>query len=383
MDFIIDGNAFLHVAIGVSKSMVFKDRSLGNTYYVEDLFNEGKFILKDPVRIQFRDFCITYLNSMLWPISNRIDNVHMVFDTRSWRKDYINQFFEEQPFSSSLAPDDYTYKGNRTKDEAIHLFFDYFHDVIIPVLIKRTGINYYRIPGTEGDDMITFLVEKLKCNCLIYTVDGDMRQLTHSANNNRLFMFPKQRTPSKRIYRAEKFIEIVSESTDELDDFFSMDNDELTGGELESVIETLVGRSHTENIVDPVTELFTKIFRGDPKDNISKMTKMTPIKTGKLIASIKESYGDKSIDLITDWDKDFVEFLLESISTLHKLKDTDVDMKNDIVTHMKLNTKLIRLNTKLFPKKLVQEIESDFNSRNITKFNQKNLDILKNNTHII
>ena len=162
-----------------------------------------------------------------------------------------------------------------------------------------------------------------------------------------------------------------------------MDNDELTGGELESVIETLVGRSHTENIVDPVTELFTKIFRGDPKDNISKMTKMTPIKTGKLLASIKESYGDKSIDLITDWDKDFVEFLLESISTLHKLKDTDVDMKKDIVTHMKLNTKLIRLNTKLFPKKLVQEIESDFNSRNITRFNQKNLDILKNNTHII
>ena len=46
-------------------------------------------------------------------------------------------------------------------------------------------------------------------------------------------------------------------------------------------------------------------------------------------------------------------------------------------------SKLIRLNTKLFPKKLVQEIEYDFNSRNITKFNQKNLDILKNNTHII
>jgi hypothetical protein len=383
MDFIIDGNAFLHVAIGVSKSMVFKDRSLGNVYYVEDLINEGEFILKDPVRIQFRDFCITYLNSLLWPISNRIDNVHAVFDTRSWRKDYLDQFFDEQPFTSSMGPDDYKYKANRVKDEGIHLFFDYFHNEIIPVLIKRTGLNYYNIPGTEGDDMIAFLVEKLTCNCLIYTVDGDMRQLTHATNNNRIFMYPKQRTPSKRIYRAETFVEMINESQDDVDDFFALDNDEMTGGELESVIGTLVNRAHTENIVDPVTELFTKIFRGDPKDNISRMTKMTPIKTGKMLTMIKEKYGNKSIDLVTDWDQDFVSFCVDAMSTLHKLKDDEVEIKAEITKHMKLNTKLIRLDTKLFPKELVQVIEDDFNARTLTRFNQKNLDVLKNNTHII
>lgn len=45
MDFIIDGHAFLNVSLNVTKNMVFKDRTLGNKYWVDDIFNEGKYIL--------------------------------------------------------------------------------------------------------------------------------------------------------------------------------------------------------------------------------------------------------------------------------------------------------------------------------------------------
>ena len=60
MDFIIDGHAFLNVSLNVTKNMVFNDRTLGNKYWVNDIFNEGEYILKDQVRIFFRNFCLNY-----------------------------------------------------------------------------------------------------------------------------------------------------------------------------------------------------------------------------------------------------------------------------------------------------------------------------------
>lgn len=382
MDFIIDGNAFLHVSIGVAQSMVFKDKSLGNKYYVEDLLNEGEYILKDPVRIQFRNFCLNYLNSLTYPTKSRIDKVHMVFDNKSWRKEFVNEFFDDRPFTSEFKTEDYIYKGNREKNPTIHLFFDYFHNEILPALVKRAGINDYNIPGTEGDDMIAFLTETLDCDCLVFTVDGDIRQLLLSETNNRLIMYPKQRTPSKRVYRTETFLD-NKDPQDDLDDFFSMDDSNIVGDELESVLESLNSKDYKTVTVDPTRELLTKIFRGDAKDNISKMTKMTPKKTEKLLDLIIDKYGDQSIDLIADWDSDFVKFVVDNMMILHKLKEDNTEAREDIEKHMKFNTKIIVLKTKLFPKEVVKVIERDFVSRDLTNFHYKNLYTLKNNPHVI
>ena len=59
MDLIIDGNAFINVAISVTKSLSFKDKRTGDAYYVNDLFNDGGFILKEHVKVTFRNFCFT------------------------------------------------------------------------------------------------------------------------------------------------------------------------------------------------------------------------------------------------------------------------------------------------------------------------------------
>jgi hypothetical protein len=64
MDLIIDGNAFINVAISVTKSLSAKDKRTGDAYYVNDLFNDGGFMLKDHVRVTFRNFCFTYLNTV-------------------------------------------------------------------------------------------------------------------------------------------------------------------------------------------------------------------------------------------------------------------------------------------------------------------------------
>ena len=56
MDFVIDGNAYLNVAISVSRNIAFRDKTIGADYFVEDVLNEGEFILKDQVKVQFRNF---------------------------------------------------------------------------------------------------------------------------------------------------------------------------------------------------------------------------------------------------------------------------------------------------------------------------------------
>ena len=43
MDLIIDGNAFINVAISVTKTLSSKDKRAGDVYYVNDLFNDGGF----------------------------------------------------------------------------------------------------------------------------------------------------------------------------------------------------------------------------------------------------------------------------------------------------------------------------------------------------
>ena len=94
MDLIIDGNAFINVAISVTKSLSTKDKRTGDAYYVNDIFNDDGFILKEHVRVTFRNFCFTYLNSLIAPISSSPERVHIVFDSASWRKEYTNEFFK-------------------------------------------------------------------------------------------------------------------------------------------------------------------------------------------------------------------------------------------------------------------------------------------------
>ena len=285
MDFVIDGNAYLNVAISVSRSIAYKDKSIGAKYYVNDIFNDGKSILKEEVRIQFRNFCLTYLNSLIAPIGNKLNRVHLAFDSKSWRKGYISEFFNESNFETNVAPTEFKYKGNRKKDDNIYLFFDYFQKEIIPYLVEETGINYYRIDLTEGDDIVAYLCEVINGDIMVYTVDSDLKQLTYSSKNNVIVIYPKQMSKHKKLCIPEDFN--PNHAVDETDNFFSLTESHIATSAIDKTISLLKNRDYVEYTIDAVLEVFTKIFRGDKKDNIPKMDKMTPIKTAKLIELIK------------------------------------------------------------------------------------------------
>jgi len=377
MDFVVDGNAYLNVAVSVARNIAFRDKSIGSKYYVNDILNDGEFILKEQVKIQFRNFCLNYFYSLIAPIGKKISRVHLVFDSKSWRKDYIQKFFaREESFSDSLVtPDAFVYKGNRKRDNMIYLFFEYFQNEIVPSLISRTGMNYYRITGTEGDDIIAYLCEILNTDVIVYTVDGDIAQLTYSHGKNVIVIYPKQQRKHKKLCLPQDFTPDVADS--EEDNFFCLSESHITTSAISQTINSLKEKEYVEYIIEPVLDIFTKIFRGDKKDNIPKMDKMTPIKTNKMIELIQHEYGNKAVDLLDTFDETFVNFVVKNISILNKV--SDINQLSDTKKHFIFNTRLIRLSSNMFPEYVKDNLMTAIIREDFTKFNFKNFTNLKNN----
>ncbi len=380
MDFVIDGNAYLNVAISVSRNIAFRDKTIGAQYYVEDVLNDGEFIIKDQVKLQFRNFCLNYFYSLIAPAGKRIGRVHLAFDSRSWRKDFIQKYFDSgSSGDSSASPDEFVYKGNRKKDNKIYLFFDYFQNEIAPIIIRETGVNYYRIPETEGDDIIAYLCEMLNTDVMVYTVDGDIAQLTYSARKNVIVIYPKQQRKHKKICVPMELNSDFAE--DEEDNFFSLNESHFAESTIVQTIDAFKNKDYVEYVIDPVVDVFTKIFRGDKKDNIPKMDKMTPTKTKKLIEIISDEFGTKSIDLLDALDETFINFVVKHISMLNKV--SEIDQLRDIRKHFLFNTRIIRLSSKLFPSVIQDSLKANIKRSEFTKFSFKNFTNLKNNPSII
>lgn len=375
MDLIIDGNAFINVAISVTKAQTSRDKRSLDAYWVNDLFNDGGFILKDNVRIAFRNFCFTYLNSLIAPIASNPEKVHIVFDSKSWRKEFTENFFKIGDFSTTSAPAEFKYKGTRKYDEHQYLFFDYFQQVLMPALYEKSGINQYRFKDTEGDDIIAYLCENLDTDILIYSVDQDLKQLTGNKDKNVLLITPKQMAKTKRLFVPENLVPTAAD--DETDNFFSLNDSHISGATIEKTISNLVNKDFVEHKVDFITETLSKIFLGDKSDNIPKITGITPVKSAKLIAQLTEKFGDSVINELDDLSDDILDELVEGIQTLNKIKDQD--KLNEIRENVVLNIRLIRLSTKVFPEEIRDTIEEAFRNTTLTSFNYREFLNLKNN----
>lgn len=375
MDLIIDGNAFINVAISVTKAQTSRDKRSMDAYWVNDLFNDGGFILKDNVRTAFRNFCFTYLNSLIAPIASHPEKVHIVFDSKSWRKEWTENFFKIGAFSTTSAPTEFKYKGNRKYDEHQYLFFDYFQQVLMPALSEKAGINQYRFKDTEGDDIIAYLCENLDTDILIYSVDQDLKQLTGNKDKNVLLITPKQMAKTKRLFVPENLVPTIAD--DEVDNFFSLNDAHISGATIEKTISNLVSKDFVEHKVNFIPETLSKIFLGDKSDNIPKITGITPVKSTKLITQLTEKFGESLMSELDDISDSILNELVEGIQTLNKIKDQD--KLNEIRDNIVLNIRLIRLSTKVFPEEILNAIEDEFKNTQLSQFNYREFLNLKNN----
>jgi 5'-3' exonuclease len=379
MDLIIDGNAFINVAISVTKAQTSNDKRTGDAYYVNDLFNDNGFILKEHVKITFRNFCFTYLNSLITPISSHPQRVHIVFDSASWRKEYTNEFFKNSDFKTTSAPTEFKYKGNRKYDEHQYLFFDYFQQVFMPQLTANAGINQYKFKGTEGDDIIAYLCDILNCDILIYTVDQDIKQTTGNPNKNVLVITPKQMAKTKRLFRSSKLIPTAA--NEEIDNFFSLSDAHITGASIEKTISNLVNKDFVEHEVDFVEDVLSKILSGDKSDNIPKITSVSPAKAKKIISAVHDKFGDSVIFKIDDLDEDVINGIVSEIQIVNKIKDQD--KIDEIREHLLFNIKLTRLSIKVFPDEIRDTLTEFFDTYQMTNFNSREFTNLKNNPSLL
>jgi 5'-3' exonuclease len=375
MDLIIDGNAFINVAISVTKSLSAKDKRTGDAYYVNDLFNDGGFMLKEHVRITFRNFCFTYLNSLISPISSHPERVHFVFDSSSWRKDYTNEFFKNSEFKTTSAPTEFKYKGNRRYDDHQYLFFDYFQHVIMPHLVEKAGINQYKFKGTEGDDIIAYLCDIISDDILIYSVDQDLKQLTGTPNKNVLLITPKQMAKTKRLFVPSQLVPTAA--NEEIDNFFSLSDVHITGATIEKTISNLTNKDYVEHKVDFVEDVLSKILLGDKSDNIPKITSVSPAKAKKVIAAVQNKFGEEIIFLLDELNNSVIDGVVSEIQTINKIKDQD--KIDEIREHLLFNIKLTRLSIKVFPEEIRESLVEFFNGYSITNFNFREFTNLKNN----
>jgi 5'-3' exonuclease len=375
MDLIIDGNAFINVAISVTKSLSSRDKRTGDDYYVNDLFNDGGFILKEHVRITFRNFCFTYLNSLIAPIASHPERVHIVFDSSSWRKDYTNEFFKNSEFKTTSAPVEFKYKGNRKYDEHQYLFFDYFQQILMHHLVEKSGINQYKFKGTEGDDIIAYLCDIINDDILVYSVDQDLKQLTGNKNKNVLLITPKQMAKTKRLFVPSQLIPTAA--NEEVDNFFSLSDAHITGATIEKTISNLINKDYVEYKVDFVDDVLSKILLGDKSDNIPKITSVSPAKAKKVITAVYETFGEKTISLLDDLNVELINKLVSEIQLINKIKDQD--KIDEIREHLLFNIRLTRLSIKVFPNEIRDALVEYFNDYSVTRFNLKEFTNLKNN----
>ena len=378
MLYLIDGNAYINVAISVTKSILSRDKSIGREYYADDIFSnhENKKILKEQTRITFRDFCLSYLVSIIAPVHKEVDEVHIVFDSKSWRKEYISNYFKEQnKYTTTASVKEFKYKDRKKKDEHIHLFFEYFQSIISHHLKERAGINFHRIKGLEGDDILAILCKTISKNTVVYTVDKDMIQLVRGKEKYVVVIFPKQMSKHKKIYVPE-VTEQVSET-----DFFNLDN-AVSDSNLECFENTRKINGYVKYTIDCHEDVLKKIMGGDKSDNIPRLYKMTKSKVEKVCTKIKEKYKGKILHNLDELNEEFIEVCVNEMCQLNKIV-LEEDVK-DLREHLLLNIKLIRLSYNMLPENLKNEVDLNIiNNKQYSKFLYHQLLQVKNKSVLI
>jgi hypothetical protein len=360
MNLIIDGNAFLNVAVSIVKNILANDKRIGEKYYVSDLLNDDKFILKQGSKDSFKSFSTNYFGSILAPFKENIQSVFFVFDSKSWRKQYIKEHFETH------GEGGFSYKGQRKYDDKIYLFFEYFQTEILNIISDEYGVVVNRVPGAEGDDLIAYICENLKEDICIWSVDKDLTQLLESNKRKVILIMPKQMTKYKKIYTTDDFGKV--ENSPEVN-LFDFDIEAIDNSAVTNIINDLTQKDYQHLTIDPTLDILTKCLAGDSSDNIPRVhPKMTASKVTRVIDQIKESYNWKEvISLIDSGDSGLFNLICEVSCDTLKIKDPGES--KTLGNNIQRNKTLVRLNTKLFPTEVLESIKASVDLTVRRKFN--------------
>ena len=180
---------------------------------------------------------------------------------------------------------------------------------------------------------------------------------------------------TKRLFVPSQLIPTAA--SEEVDNFFSLSDNHITGATIEKTISNLINKDYVEYKVDFVDEVLSKILLGDKSDNIPKITSVTPTKAKKVIAAIHDKFGDSVISQLDDLNEEVISNIVSEIQIVNKIKDQD--KIDEIREHLLFNIKLTRLSIKVFPNEIRESLVEFFKSYNMTTYNSREFTNLKNN----
>jgi hypothetical protein len=357
MNIVIDGNAFLNVSASIVKNMLHNDKRIGEKYFVSDLLDDSKFVLKQQAATTFRTFVINYFSSIVSPFKGSTGAVFFVFDSKSWRKEYIKQFFSE----GAQGADTFEYKGNRKYDDKIYLFFELFQNQILSEL-KEMGAVSARIIGAEGDDLIAHIVDEFEGDLCIWSVDKDLIQLLESGKRTVILVTPKMMTKNKRVFVAHR------KQEDAPVDIFNFES-AVDNSNIDELLKEFTQRDFVKYEVDPAEELMLKILGGDSSDAIPRVhPKMTKSKVEAVISKLKQNEGDWSMLVHKLRTNDpYVKDMIVEAST-KELKLATQELQDQFRKTLNFNIKIICLSIDHVPAKLSGSIRESFDFSLVKRF---------------
>ena len=275
-------------------------------------------------------------------------NVYLVSDSKekSWRKK-INT----------------NYKANRKKDSDIDWEFVYECYNEFKTSLKSKNIKVLEAPNIEGDDWISFLIEKSNLDgrsTITVTNDHDIKQLIKYVLDPPFInimsneMYSKQKLFLPKNYKL--FISNLKKEID--DDIFNLNDNQ----EFIKLLSTFTERCETSE-VDPMESLIIKLISGDTSDNISSA--WSQVKNGKkrgiaergaksIFDEYLTSFGEPSLK-----DPDLTENIADLICEKKKLSKSSI---SNIKSNIEDNMRLILLNTEYMPDEIVLKMTKVFDN---------------------
>jgi 5'-3' exonuclease len=274
-------------------------------------------------------------------------NIYLVSDSKekSWRKQIISE-----------------YKSTRKKDSDIDWGFVYDTYVEFKEEMKKS-IKVLEAPHIEGDDWISFLVEKSnreERSTIIVSNDYDIKQVV-KFNLDPLYinimtneMYNKQKLFLPQNYQL--FLNKVNSLPN--NDIFNLnDNTEFI-----SFISNFIDK-YEVNEINSTESLIIKIISGDVSDNIDSV--WSQVKGGK-----KRGIGSKGAKSIYDTyitefgevnlnDPDLYENIADLICEKKKLSKTKIE---SIVERIKGNFQLIDLRVNNLPQDITSKMSSVYDN---------------------
>jgi len=266
-----------------------------------------------------------------------IDNVILVADGGSWRKQ----------LPKPILAQDIVYKGNRSLDEGLDW------DCIFGALNKlcdrcnELGITTTRYLNIEGDDWVWYWTRRLNedgINCIIWSVDNDLKQLVQVNNGAFTAWYCNDKTG---LFLSKEL------ETKEMSDIDFLMN---PGTESPLLNSLKIAAGHVTYIT-PDSIVIGKVMCGDSGDNIKSVIRYQKDGRNRRLGekewkSISEAYNIKTIE---DLEGDKETQIIKDLVSKYSDRSSKITAEN-IKAMIEYNKKLVWLHESIIPESLIQKM---------------------------